>query len=137
MNWTPPGRKCRRLSAMLIIVGRLRPESVVIDPAASVITDKIRVGLPARPLRSAPCRSETIRYWSLRMRCRSEPSPMYLARQNARACEPQTWCRPGLRRSFESGSRTANGRQTLTPPTSSITFSNPVKFSSMKWSRCR
>jgi hypothetical protein len=47
---------------MLIIVGRLRPESVVIELAASVMTDKIRDGLPVRPLRSAPCRSETIRY---------------------------------------------------------------------------
>ena len=57
---------------------------------------------------------------------------MYRARQKARASAPYTWCRPLLRCSFDSGSLTGNGRQMLTPPTSSITFSKPVKLSSMK-----
>ena len=90
MNWTEPrGSRCR-LSMMPIIAGRLRPVSVVIDRAASVMTCTIRVGLNSRLLCSTPCSMDTIKYWSRRMRCRSEPSPMYRARQKARASRPYT-----------------------------------------------
>src|SRR5579863_4705562 len=41
---------------------------------------------------------------------------------------------PPDRCSLECGSLIANGRQILTPPRSLMTDSNPVKFSSMKWS---
>ena len=47
---------------MVIIVDRLSPASVVIDFAASVITDRIRAGFDVRSLCSTPCRIEAIRY---------------------------------------------------------------------------
>ena len=55
-------------------------------------------------------------------------------RQNSRNCTPLMWCSPWLRLSPEATLFTWNGRQTLTPPMSSTTFTTPAYFISMKWS---
>ena len=76
MNWTAEACSAVQTVAMPIMADRLRPESVVMYLAASVTTRISWPGLEARSECLMPCSSDAIRYWSRRMRCRSDPSPM-------------------------------------------------------------
>ena len=94
------------------------------------------LGLCSRPLCSTPLTSWARKYWSRAILAMSEPSATFSrVRQNSSAWRPQMWCRPAV--SFrpvppavEIALWIANGMQTLTPPTSLIICSKPVKSSS-------
>ena len=121
------------LSAIFSIVVRSRPLSTVSDFAASETTCRILVGSASRLVAlsffSTASRKNCCRW----MRSRSEPSPTpSRARTKASACAPVTVWMPAGSFSPASGASTAVGRQTLTPPTSSMTDWNPAKSSSMK-----
>jgi hypothetical protein len=55
-------------------------------------------------------------------------------RQKSSAVAPSMWSSPSGRDRPETGSLTLNGTQTFTPFKSSMTFANPARPISMKWS---
>ena len=83
------------------------PLSVVIDAAASVITESSWIGFDSRPLPSTPFTTCADMNWSRWIRSRSEPVPMSSrVRQKASAWMPLMCCSPALRSRPDTGSFT-------------------------------